>query len=394
MKHSDVNIPEKVIAFGEHALDVSNQELDCAPYSNEYYELCFEYTRTLPEVCSFYRQRFEQAGIDPSTITNRDAFEAIPPMSSGEVSALTDSTLLPDATRECLKTGFFNMPVQKKLWRKFTTSGSSGLRPKVSYYTRDDWEVLVTTGARMLASHIPFYKISRALNCFNGGHVGAKFQEDIFSTLGVSVEGVHISRTTPEAVLEQLAISGAKELGGFNTLIIPPGLPKGMQGASKGTNLDSLLEIDVDNIIGKNIRVILTSGTPREAPGLNLRQRVWEANELAGQERTQFFEMYGFSESLPNAMDCEMNDGLHLAPGPTFTEVLDENTGKHVKSGEKGFVAITGLRNGSRFLRYLVGDEAVYVDEPCKCGKTSPRLKNIERVKEIERLQQGCGGGL
>ncbi len=387
-------LPRRLIKFGTSELDVSDTRNDAQPYTDEYHELCRNFVRETVEVCGFYRERVRRAGISPADLDSAAGFEAMPPLSSGEVSALDDSVLLPDETRQQLKTGFFGLPEERKLWRKFTTSGSSGLKPKVSYYTKADWEVLVATGARFLASYVALGTMTRVFNCFSGGHVGAKFQEDSISTYGCSVEGAHISRTTPAAVLEQLMRGGAQELGGFNGLAIPPGLAMGSPGAAKGTNLDALLNLDADNFIGKNIRVIITSGSPRDAAGLNLKERVWEANELAGAPKTKFFEMYGFSESLPNAVDCEHNVGLHLGAGPTYTEVLDEKTGKHVRNGERGFVVVTGIRSGSRFIRYAVGDEATYVTEPCRCGRTSPRLPNIQRVVELERLQQGCGGGV
>lgn len=393
MRSNGINIPEKKIIFGKHEVDVSDPSLDDKPISGAYRDLCYEFAQNTANSCEFYRERLADAGLQPNEISSQDSFEAIPPLSSGEVSTINDAMLLPDRIRESLKSGFYGHPVAEKLWRKFSTSGSSTLRPKVSYYTKHDWEVSATTAAR-LVSRLSLNNVSRIFNCFHGGHIGAKFLEDGLSTLGCSVEGVHISRTTPDAVLNQLMTSGASELGGFNALAIPPGLAKGIAGANKGTNLDSLLDLDVENFIGRNIRVIITSGAPRDAPGLNLKKRVWEGNELAGVEKTKFYEMYGFTESLPAAMECEESAGLHLAIGPTYTEVLDEKTGRHVADGERGLVAITGLRQGSRFLRYLVGDEATYISEPCRCGRTSHRLQNIERVTDIERLQQGCGGGV
>jgi hypothetical protein len=41
----------------------------------------------------------------------------------------------------------------------------------------------------------------------------------------------------------------------------------------------------------------------------------------------------------------------------------------------------------------MIGDEATFVEEPCRCGRTSPRLKDITRVLEKERLRQGCAAG-
>lgn len=391
---ASVTLPRKLLKYGDQEIDVSNADFDHHPYPEQYRKVLHSFVRDTAANCEFYRDRMARASIKPADITTQQAFEAIPPMSSGEVSALNDSTLLPDRTREYLQTGFYGAPLEQKLWRKFTSSGSSGLRPKVSYYTRDDWDVLTTTAARLHSRFLPLDRISRMFNCFNPAHVGAKFQEDSFSLLGLSVEGAHMTRTTPEAVLDQMMSSGASELGGFNALAIVPGLPAGAKGTNKGTNLDSLLNLDMDNFIGKNIRVIITSGSARDVPGLNLKERVWEGNAMAGVEKTKFFEMYGYSESLPNAMDCEFNEGLHLAVGPTYTEVLDEKTGKHVKNGERGLVVITGIRNGSRFIRYAVGDEATYVSDTCRCGRSSPRLVDIQRVEDMERLQQGCAGGL
>lgn len=392
--NSRVTLPNRYIRFQGEEIDISNPELDDHPYPDQYKRVLCAFVRDTVENCLHYRERFQRAGITASSITSFEAFQQIPPMSSGDVSTLNDSTLLTDRTREALKTGFYSLPPEERMWRKFTSSGSSGLRPKVSHYTREDWEILITTAARLHSRFLPLDQISRMFNCFNASHVGAKFQEDSFSLLGLSVEGTHLSRKTPEAVLEQMMTSGAPELGGFNALAIPPGLPSGSKEATKGTNLDALLDLDIDNFIGSNIRVIITSGSKRDAPGLNLRERVWEGNDMAGVERTKFFEMYGYSESLPNAMDCEYNEGMHLAVGPTFTEVLDEKTGRPVKNGERGLVVVTGIRNGSRFIRYAVGDEATYVSEPCRCGRSSPRLLDIERVQDLERLQQGCAGGL
>lgn len=389
-----VNLPKRFLRYQGEEIDVSNPELDAGPYPDQYKRVLCAFVRDTVEKCEYYRERFRRAGIEGSSITSFGAFESIPPMSSGDVSTLNDSALLTDDVKRVLKSGSYALPPEDKLWRKFTSSGSSGLRPKVSYYTRGDWEVLITTAARLHSRFLPLDRISRMLNCFNAAHVGAKFQEDSFALLGVSVEGTHLSRKTPEAVLDQLTTSGATEFGGFDALAIPPGLPAGSSDAAKGTTLDALLDLDIDNVIGRNIRVIITSGSKRDAPGLNLRERVWEANEMAGVERTKFFEMYGYSESLPNAMDCEHNEGMHLAVGPTFTEVLDEKTGRHVKNGERGLVVITGIRDGSRFIRYAVGDEATYVSERCRCGRASPRLLDIERVRDLERLQQGCAGGL
>jgi len=63
-----------------------------------------------------------------------------------------------------------------------------------------------------------------------------------------------------------------------------------------------------------------------------------------------------------------------------YTEVIDPQTGKHVKNGERGLIVQTSLRHGSRYIRYIVGDEATFITDKCKCGRSSARIKNIKRL--------------
>ena len=92
------------------------------------------------------------------------------------------------------------------------------------------------------------------------------------------------------------------------------------------------------------------------------------------------------------AAECE-EGGLHLHPGNGYVEIVDEKTGRPVGDGQRGLVAVTAFRRGSRFLRYLIGDEAERVDEPCACGRATSRLRGIRRVLDVQRLRGGCASG-
>jgi phenylacetate-coenzyme A ligase PaaK-like adenylate-forming protein len=46
---------------------------------------------------------------------------------------------------------------------------------------------------------------------------------------------------------------------------------------------------------------------------------------------------------------------------------------------------------GTQVLRYAIGDAALYLDEPCACGRSSARIRDIERVAYLEdKLVGGC----
>src|SRR5205823_3624379 len=134
---------------------------------------------------------------------------------------------------------------------------------------------------------------------------------------------------------------------------------------------------DVNNFIGQKVRVIITAGAPVNVPHLKLQARVREANDRAGKEPTCFSEWYGGAETGIAATTCEAGR-LHFLNGAVFGEVVDES-GLPVPDGQRGRVTLTAVRRGSRYLRYLVGDEATVRRSHCQCGRATPRLEAIQR---------------
>ena len=373
-----------ILRFGDVALDVSGRDLDYTPLGHEFLALLRAYIADTFNRCTFHRDRMQQASFGPDNLQTYADFERIPIMSSE--AATGEFAILTNEHASAAKDGLFDMPLQNRMAKKFTTSGSTG-RPKVSYYTQADWEGTLACTARMLA-HIPHEHYSRFFNCFHNGHTAGKVWEDSFSRVGCLVENRHFSWLTEEEVLDQMK-SGMREKGGFNFLAVPPYFPGGVR---KGFTLDGLLQIDLDNYLGAHIRVILTAANWLDNPIYQLRQRMWDANAAARSPKTQFVDCFGCSEVGTVAGECEFNQGVHLLPGVTYTEVVDSQ-GKHVKNGERGQILVTGLKHGSRYVRYRVGDEATFVSDPCPCGRATPRLVHIERVADLERLRRGCAAG-
>lgn len=379
-----------VMRFGDTTLDVGDTGLDRRPLGADFLAMARAFVADTYDGCTYHRQRLDRAGIKPDEVRSLEDFERIPLLGPNDVSATAEFSLLPDRMVRALENaGLFDFRPEERIAKKFTTTGSTG-RPKVSYYTVADWEAGSAQIVRMF-QHIPPANFSRIFNCFNPGHVGGKVFEDTFNRFGCTVENKHFTLQKPEDVIRQL-YNGIPELGGFNCLCMPPCLPPGLK-VGKGGTLDELLNADVDNYIGAKIRVILTAGAPRDLPEFRLKERVWEANELAGAERTAFVDLYGCAEVALACADCQHNDGVHLVQGHTYTEVVNAETGKRVASGERGLVVFTGFKHASRYLRYMIGDEATFVADPCRCGRASPRLKDITRVMDKDRLRQGCAAG-
>jgi phenylacetate-coenzyme A ligase PaaK-like adenylate-forming protein len=71
---------------------------------------------------------------------------------------------------------------------------------------------------------------------------------------------------------------------------------------------------------------------------------------------------------------CGEWDGFHWSGDQYLIEIVDPVTERHLTHGSTGAVVVTDLaREGSPLLRFWTGIEAVLVDPPCACGRTSAR---------------------
>ena len=375
------------IEFGSSRVDVLDFALDDGPLSDAYWKVLHAFLMDSYETCSTHRARIDRAGVKVDQLRSYDDFRRLPLLGPEEVRAIPPFQLLPDRYQAAAASprGFDGFPARDRIAKIFQTSSSTGF-PKTSVYTLDDWEAQQSIIPRQ-HRHIPREKCSRIFNCFNPGHFGGKYIEDAFNRYGSVVVPRHFTHTSPAEIVAQLA-RGIPGVGSFNALAGPPWTP----GPSKGASVDDLLNADLDNVIGREIRLIRTSGAPTDLPELRLRERVWEANDLAGAPRTEFMELYGCQEVGLPISECEKGE-LHIHQGLVYVEIVDEKTGRHVGPEERGLVAFTGIRHGSRFIRYLIGDEATYLTAPCTCVRTSPRIRKIRRVTELERLRGGCAAG-
>lgn len=120
--------------------------------------------------------------------------------------------------------------------------------------------------------------------------------------------------------------------------------------------------------------------------GEAIRDKQLEPNYLAKriteQWNVQLFSTYASTEMGTAFTECEAGNGVHLQPELMFLEVLDED-GNQVKNGERGEVVVTPLGvEGMPVLRFRTGDICHYYDQPCSCGRTTPRLGAVMGRKQ------------
>ena len=90
---------------------------------------------------------------------------------------------------------------------------------------------------------------------------------------------------------------------------------------------------------------------------------------------------YGLSEMCgPGvAAECiEARDGLHVHEDHFLVEVVDPESGRVLPEGEEGeFVFTTLAKEAMPFLRYRTGDIGSVTFEPCRCGRTTARIRGL-----------------
>ena len=106
------------------------------------------------------------------------------------------------------------------------------------------------------------------------------------------------------------------------------------------------------------------------------------AKKITDQWKVQLFSTYASTEMATAFTECESGNGAHLQPELMFLEVLDDD-GNQVKNGESGEVVVTPLGvEGMPLLRFRTGDVCHYYDEPCSCGRNTPRLGPVVGRKQ------------
>jgi len=96
-------------------------------------------------------------------------------------------------------------------------------------------------------------------------------------------------------------------------------------------------------------------------------------------------EMYGgicidagsTAEMTPWMSNCECShrQGMHLWQDIVYGELVDRETKRRLPYGSEGATVYTHLeRNSQPMIRFWSGDISMWVDDPCPCGRTYPRL--------------------
>ena len=101
------------------------------------------------------------------------------------------------------------------------------------------------------------------------------------------------------------------------------------------------------------------------------------ARDLEALWGARLYSTYASTETVSTFCECEAQQGGHLHPNLAVLEVISRD-GSPLGPGETGEVVVTPLSvEGMPLVRFKTGDISFFMDEPCSCGRNSPRLGPI-----------------
>lgn len=73
--------------------------------------------------------------------------------------------------------------------------------------------------------------------------------------------------------------------------------------------------------------------------------------------------------------ECGHRQGMHFWQDIVYTELVDRENHRRVPYGQEGTIVYTHLERTSQpMIRFWSGDVSLWVNDPCPCGRTYPRL--------------------
>ena len=101
----------------------------------------------------------------------------------------------------------------------------------------------------------------------------------------------------------------------------------------------------------------------------------------------QVRQCYGTADVGSMGYECYQAKGMHV-PDEILLELIDPATGNPVQPGGIGEVVVTLPDRTYPLVRFATGDLSILTEDPCPCGRTSPRLlKLVGRVDQVTKVK-------
>jgi phenylacetate-coenzyme A ligase PaaK-like adenylate-forming protein len=295
----------------------------------------------------FYRLKWDAAGIHPNDIRSLKDFEGVPLVTKDEIRQ--DQIKHPPFGSNLCVTG-------KELARVQGTSGTTG-KPTAFGISRGDMHRIAEAHARamwgfgMRPDDIVF--IASFFSLYWGSWGALAGVERLGATafpFGAGVPGQ-----------SDRAIEWMKEIKP-TVFYGTPSYALYLAEKAKNRGMDPRKDF--------NFRILFFSGEPG-AGIVSTRKRIEETYGGICVDSGSTGEMAPWMSNC----ECGNRQGMHFWQDIVYSELVDLNTQKPVPFGKEGVTVYTHLERTSQpMIRYVAGDLSMWVNDPCPCGRTYPRL--------------------
>jgi phenylacetate-CoA ligase len=295
---------------------------------------------------SFYRRKWDEAGVSPATLKTLADLAKFPVVTKGELRA-SQASHPPYGDYLCIPPA--------DVARVHGTSGTTG-RPTVFGVGHDDWDRAGEAHARIMwgAGLRPSDRIMICsfFSLYMGSWGALKGGERLRATLfpfGAGVSGQTL-----------LAVHWARDFQ-------PTALYGTPSYALRLAEVAKQEQVDPRTL---GFRILFFSGEP--GAGIPSTKKLIE-DTFGG----TCVDMGSMAEMLPwmTNGECRHRTGMHLWQDIVYTQVCEPVNFQPLPYGSEGTPVYTHLERTSQpMIRLLSGDLTRWIDEPCPCGRTYPRL--------------------
>jgi phenylacetate-CoA ligase len=312
----------------------------------------------------FYQNHWKAAGVRPESINSLDDFRELIP-SVEKQDFLADQLEVPPYGRRLEHALSLGEPLIVS-----STSGTSGLGQEIHAQTAKEFEITQQVYAHGLR------------------WAGMKRSERLFLTLPITI--------MPGGRCEYHGAVGygltVYAVGNYNAEQKLDLLRRFRPVALLGTTsyFAHLAAVSSETPPSPGMRVLITGGEHAGFSWLQRLEQVWNAKA---------YDRYGSAQSGNDHMfACERGIGTRETPGTLhntdpyhIVEILNSETGRHVKHGEDGEIYVTSLyRTDTPAIRVRMRDRATW-HEPgsCPCGRpySGAEICSIVRMDDVKKVK-------
>ncbi len=317
---------------------LSRAEIEALQLARLQDTVCRVYEKVQP-----YREKMDAAGVKPD-----------------DIRTLSDLKRLPFVTKQDMRDnypfGLFAVP-KDELVRIHASSGTTG-KPTVVGYTKRDLDVWTETVSRIAALG-GATRQDVAQICFGYGmFTGALGLHYGLEKIGAAMVPSSTGNTEKQ-------IMYMKDFG-TTLLVATPSYALRIAEVA--------MQMGIDPKTGLNVKIgLLGSELLTEAMRTEM-HKLWGDEMLVTSN-------YGMSElNGPGVSgECEYLCGMHINEDFFIPEIIDPKTGEVLPPGEKGELVITCIyKEALPLIRYRTKDITRLIYEPCKCGRTTVRMENLD----------------